>query len=208
MIDGVLRGVVFNAHLREAANDCFTQVVTPEANSDCTSVMLARIASTTGNRLTHRSNTNKRRRNTSIQSLDNCQLSLLKYLYSQLTYPNKTLPCNRLPNNIHRTRVYTPLGCLQPHLHQVERVTDNDRTNTTGTTCSEGPDLSDGLVDRLGLSDLHIFLDFVCRGSRGGSHCDGDQKWGGGVGELYSKEGEEEKRRKEIEVGEIKIKGE
>jgi hypothetical protein len=120
----------------------------------------------------------------------------------------KTLPCNRLPNNIHRTRVHTPLRCLQPHLHQVERVTDNDRTNTTGTTGSKGPDLGDGLVDRPGLSDLHIFLNFVCRGSRGGSHCDGDRKWGGGVGELYSEESEGEKK-KGIEAGEeVKIKGE
>jgi len=70
LVDGELGSVVFDAHLRKAADDCFTQVVTPEANSDCTGTTLARLASTTGNRLTHRSNTNKRRRNTSIQSLD------------------------------------------------------------------------------------------------------------------------------------------
>ena len=128
----------------------------PEANSDyriSSSVSFSFMFKT--GELTHRSNTNKRGRNTSIQSLSSSislPFSVAHILPIQLerTYPNQTLSGNSLPNNIHSPRVDALLSSLQPNLHQIKWMPNNNSTNTTGTTGSEGPDLSEGLVDTLG----------------------------------------------------------
>lgn len=77
--------------------------------------------------LTHRRNTNQRRRNTSIQA------------------PRQPFPRNRLFHHIYGTRINALFSCLHAHFDEIEGVADDDGADTANTASDKRSDLCETL---------------------------------------------------------------
>lgn len=134
-----LRGGVFGV---DAADNVLAEVVGPEGDGDwrgwSEEDCLRRPARQVGDgrTLTHGGHANEGRRDTGVQTTA------------------EAIASNALPDNVNGGRVDALVGGLQADLDEIEGVADNDGTDTTKATGSEGAQLGGASADGL----FRIFL--------------------------------------------------